>query len=488
MGVVISSLRTQRVLQSVSWVTNYIVDPFPASSERSIHAASTWPSVTPPVILGSAMFRVVQAAIVTIALVISMRPASSQQEPASQLRVYLDCPACDFDFMRTEVAYVDWMRDRADADLHILARSQVTGSGGRLHTLDFIGLRRHAGKGDTLTYSGGRDDTPDITRRGLARTVKIGLMRYIADTPIAEQIRIEIPQASADARTAVIGTAQRDPWNAWVFSVGGSGIANGESSRNQTSISANLGANRTTARWKTNYSLRGSYGRQSFTYDIAGGARDTTVVSITKSYSLSTLMVRSVNGHASVGMRANAGTSTFGNTELFMNLEPAFELNFFPYAESTRRQLVLRYGVGVLSQSYREETVFYRTEETRAVHSISGSLSTRQPWGNLSFGIDGQQFLHDRSLYNTVFSGGTSVNIARGLSLSFSGNYALVRDQISLPRRNLTPEEVLLRQRQVATSYRYFTSMGFSYRFGSAVQNIVNPRFGSSGGGTVIIM
>ena len=54
-------------------------------------------------------------------------PAQARQETEAPLRVYLECSACDFDFVRTEVAYVDWMRDRADADLHVLARNQNTG-------------------------------------------------------------------------------------------------------------------------------------------------------------------------------------------------------------------------------------------------------------------------------------------------------------------------------------------------------------------------
>ena len=40
-----------------------------------------------------------------------------------------------------------------------------------------------------------------------------------------------------------------------------------------------------------------------------------------------------------------------------------------------------------------------------------------------------------------------------------------------------TTEEILLRLRQLATDYSYYTSVGFSYRFGSAFNNVVNPRF-----------
>ena len=70
------------------------------------------------------------------------------QTPAqdSALRVFLDCPNtyCDFDYYRTEITFVNWVRDRQFADLHLLITSQGTG-GGAEHTLAFIGLRRFAG-------------------------------------------------------------------------------------------------------------------------------------------------------------------------------------------------------------------------------------------------------------------------------------------------------------------------------------------------------
>ncbi len=42
-----------------------------------------------------------------------------------------------------------------------------------------------------------------------------------------------------------------------------------------------------------------------------------------------------------------------------------------------------------------------------------------------------------------------------------------------------------LRRRQLETSYTYRVSGGFTYRFGSIFNNVVNPRFGG-GGGTFI--
>jgi hypothetical protein len=131
----------------------------------------------------------------------------------------------------------------------------------------------------------------------------------------------------------------------------------------------------------------------------------------------------------------------------------------------------------VTSQRYREETIYSLMEETRGTHSLSISYSTRQPWGQVSSSLSGRQYLHDTGLFNASLTTSASVNIIRGLSLSVTGQYSMVRDQLNLPKRNLSPEEILLRQRAVATNYRYLMSTSLSYRFGSSVLSVVNPRF-----------
>ncbi|MBA2671194.1 MAG: hypothetical protein H0U67_12545, partial [Gemmatimonadetes bacterium] len=56
----------------------------------------------------------------------SQTPESATQDA---LRIFLDCngPGCDFDFFRTEITFVDYVRDRADADVHVLVTTQGTG-------------------------------------------------------------------------------------------------------------------------------------------------------------------------------------------------------------------------------------------------------------------------------------------------------------------------------------------------------------------------
>ena len=76
-----------------------------------------------------------------------------------------------------------------------------------------------------------------------------------------------------------------------------------------------------------------------------------------------------------------------------------------------------------------------------------------------------------------------SIRITRGLEVEVDGRASRIRDQISLPRRDATPEEVLLRLRELRSGYDLQFQFGLSYRFGSIFNNIVNPRFGGNGGG-----
>ena len=72
--------------------------------------------------------------------------------------------------------------------------------------------------------------------------------------------------------------------------------------------------------------------------------------------------------------------------------------------------------------------------------------------------------------------------VFRGLSFDFFSFVSLIHDQLSIQKAGATEQEVLLRRRQLATSYSYAGFVGLRYTFGSKFANVVNPRFGSGGG------
>jgi hypothetical protein len=77
----------------------------------------------------------------------------------------------------------------------------------------------------------------------------------------------------------------------------------------------------------------------------------------------------------------------------------------------------------------------------------------------------------------TTLLANLSVRLTRHLSVNGSGSYSRIRDQFTLEKGEATEEEVLLRQRQLATGHRYSVGVGFAFSFGALSNATVNPRF-----------
>ncbi|MEK9136323.1 MAG: hypothetical protein AAB393_04315, partial [Bacteroidota bacterium] len=99
-------------------------------------------------------------------LATSFRPTLCQSPPDSTsgdrdkaIRVYLDCSGCDREHVKSEITFVNYVRDRHDAQVHILITTQRTGSGGREYTHTFIGQQEFTGKDDTLKFVSKESDT-----------------------------------------------------------------------------------------------------------------------------------------------------------------------------------------------------------------------------------------------------------------------------------------------------------------------------------------
>jgi hypothetical protein len=406
-------------------------------------------------------------------------PAAAQEPaapavPRDAVRVFLDCPSCDDQYMRTEITFVDYVRDRTAADVHVLVTTQGTGGGGIEYTLQFIGLGRLNGIDNSLTYTAPQTATPDERRRGLASILKLGLVRYVADTSVAPRLSVRFDDAEPGRSPPA---AARDPWNFWVFRIGGSGGFDGEQLTAQRTVSVNFSANRTTVNWKINMSGFGNYRLQRF--DLEEGE---VLRAIRRSYDGRALVAKSLTPHWSVGATGAVSASTFTNYDLRTRISPAIEYNIFPYGESTRRILSLLYSVGVQTADYTEETIYSKLKETLADHQFEVSMGLRQPWGTASGSFELAHYLNRSGAFRVSAFGGTDVRLFKGFSLSLDGGISRRRDQLSLRRGEASTEEILIRQRELATDYSYEFGFGLSYSFGSIFNSVVNPRFRSAGG------
>lgn len=392
-------------------------------------------------------------------------PVSNEDLKKNAPKVFVDCRRCDRDFIRTEITFVNYVRDRLDADVHVLITTQRTGSGGREYTMEFIGRRNFAHIGHKLIHVTDRTATRDEVREGMVEVLKKGLFPYVMQSPIAKHIRIVFDRELEP-------TAVEDNWNFWVFHVGLDGYLNGEESRQFRSIRGNISANRVTPEMKLRLGLSGEFNEDSFEID------GENIVSTSSEKEIRGMYVKSISDHWSAGGWTEVESETYSNMDLQFNIAPAVEYNLFPYYESTRRQLRFLYRLNFYFNNYNEVTIFDKTSENLLGQSLRVTLEVRQPWGNATVSLRGAHYFHDFSKYRVSMWGHLSFRILRGLNLDMWGGYSRIHDQLNLPKGDASIDEVLLRRRELATGYDYSISIGLSYTFGSVFSNVVNPRFG----------
>jgi hypothetical protein len=431
--------------------------------------------------------RTLRAAALSIIAATAMQAQEPTAPPqrAGALRVFLDCDFCDFDFVRTEMPWVAYVRDRADADIHVLVTRIGTGAGGSQYTVNLVGLATFAGRSDTLQYVTQPTDVDDAVRTGLIRTIQLGLAPYVARTPLATRFRLAFDAPDEDEEDRLRRPGERDPWNAWVFEVSADGSVEREESVNDRQLDASLEARRITDRWKFGFAADAEFLRTLFEVEVEvepDSVEEITVTRLLENYSAGGVLVKSLGPHWGVGAEAAVSSSTFRNTKLAIRAAPAIEYSLWPYDEASRRQLTFQYSLGVSAFDYREETIFGKFRETRPTQAFIVGYDVVQPWGRGDASLESSGFLDDVTQYRVEFDGDIEIRLFRGFSLEIGGSAALIRDQLALVKRDASEHDILLRLRELRTDYRYDMSVGFSYTFGSIFNSVVNPRFGGGPG------
>lgn len=405
-------------------------------------------------------------------LAVAAEPVQQSATPgpgAVPLKAFLDCQRCFQEFLRAEVTFVDYVRERSEADVHVLISTVETGSGGREYTMAFIGLQALAGREHTLRTVTASTDSDDTIRRQLANALRLGLLTQVAAERVPSHLGISVelePSGSAPTR-------QHDKWNHWVFSVRGAASFEGEESSRQTQLGASVSADRITPTWKVTLGADVDHETEEFDLD-----EDDPVKVSRRERDLDWLVARALGEHWSVGGIGEVSSSTFDNITLSVAAAPAVEYNVFPYSAYTRRQLRALYAIGLEGRRYREPTLFGKTSETLPTHALSLTFEQRERWGSLEARTEWSQFLHDPDKSRFEVDAEVALRVTRGLSVGMELSASRIRDQLSLPARGASPEEVLLRIRRLRTGYEYNVGVSVTYAFGSIFSSVINPRFG----------
>jgi len=397
---------------------------------------------------------------------------ASQQDTIRKdaLNVYIEAS----DYIKKEIPYINYVRDLKDADVYIISTNQRTGAGGMEYTYFIHGQKKFEGMIDTVAVFSSPDDTEDIIRQKQVNALKMGLMRYIQKTPMAEYINISFLKPLSES-------VSTDKWNNWVFRVSVNGYFTGEKSYQNKYLNSSVSANRVTSDWKIN--LNGTYYYSVSIYDISG----VKYSSDNRSKYINALVVRSLSDHWSIGGSFSVGSSSYNNQKFYTTLMPGIEYDIYPYSQSTRRQLRLLYRVGFNPVIYYDTTIYEKTKDNLWNHSLTAAFQAVQKWGSVNISFVYSNYLHDWLKNNLSLDGELDLRIAKGLSLNIGGGVSLIHDQLSLVKGQASTEEILTRRRQLETQYQFFTMFGLSYTFGSIYNNVVNPRFGSNRGNYIIM-
>jgi hypothetical protein len=400
------------------------------------------------------------------ALTASAQVSSGSADPTTRLPVvFIEGLGLERSALQAEIPFIDLVADPARAQVRVSIEPGADGS-----IIRFLGQAEFQNKNEALTCRRDAGEPAEAFQNKVIQTIKLGLMRYVSKTPAAGRINVRLLDV-------VKPTAVVDPWNFWVFSAGVDAFLNGEQSYKSEMWMGNLSASRVTPQWKIRFGWNGNYQVNAYSLE------DFQYRSASDGESFNGLVVRSLGEHWSAGTQFQILASTFNNTRWSLIPRAAVEFDLFPYSESTKKQLRFLYSVGPTFVRYLEETIYDQTRETLFSESLTTALDLQQPWGSISTSLSGSHYFGHADEYRVELNAGLSIRLFQGMSFNIQGSGSRIHDQLALPKGGATYEEIVLQRKQLATSFQYYFSVGFSYSFGSIFSNVINPRFGSGSSG-----
>ncbi len=384
---------------------------------------------------------------------------------SAALKVNLDCNFCDHDYIRQEINYVDYVRDQGDADVHIFFVRNATGSGGRVYEISFFGKNDFEDSFYKLELTTGTLDSPDEIRAKIKETIAAGLVPYLYNSKSGYDISVsnEVSSLSENEQEVPV----KDPWNYWVFEISAAADFEWESQEKNIEYEYNLEADRITDKYRFSHDLYSETNNKTI--------QDTINIKVTRSYYAGRL-IKSLNENWSAGVFTRLESNSFRNIDLMSRSTLAIEYNVFPWSELSKKQFTINYHIGYLYQKYTTLTIFDKGEDLIPIHSVRAEVRFNQPWGTIFNRLEYAQFIDNAERKNLDWEFNVNVRLFKGLAARVSGGYEIVRDQVNLAKGETTFEDIITKQREVATAFDAYLRVGFSYTFGSIFNNAVNQR------------
>ena len=394
--------------------------------------------------------------------------ANCQSKPANkEIKFFLDCYRCDFDFVRQELEFVSFVRDPNLADVHILSSSSRTGSGGYKYFLNFIGMKQLDNQNLEYEYISEQSATSDEIRKGLLKLIKTGVLHYYSISGILEQIDIKLGTQENTVSNEIV----EDPWKLWIFRIGSGFDFQKEESQNEFAYDIEMRIEKVTENWKTRIEADHEIFEENY---IDDGER---IVNQQKHTEALANYVKSLSPRWSAGLFGTFEAATYRNIKNSTQWSAGIEYNIFPWDVSNRKVFTFGYKAGFETYNYNEITIYDKISENLLYESIGMNLELVQPCGRVETRLEGRHYFHDFSINRLIFSSDISIRLNKSFSVYTEFFGQVIHDQLYLPKGDASLEDVLLKRRKLATTYELGGEIGLRFTFGSMYNNVVNERF-----------
>jgi len=390
----------------------------------------------------------------------------SYQKRDDKIRVFVEGIRLDMDYIRRRMRFVDFVKEPAVADVHIIISNRVTGSGGQVYSLMFNNLAFENMSDYTVSATTLSSDTSEEQRKKITDALALGIMPFVNQTKASEQLTFKYNGTQEDMNGANV----EDPWNNWTFRGDVSGNTNLQESRKILNYSFNARGDKVTEEWKLRNNARRAVNIKKYTSDGEEYKSENTTTYASSS------VVKSINSKWSAGTFTSYYNSNYQNTVYSLSIKPAVEYNIFPWDISDRKVFTIAYYIGPLWKKYYEETIYDKLKESLWEQSLRLDLQLVQTWGEIQAGLNATNYLHDWSKNRITLDTDLSVRIIRGLSVRMGFKVENIHDQIYLAKGDVSLEDILLNKVQLPSSFEVGADFGLRVQFGSIYNNIVNNR------------
>jgi hypothetical protein len=396
----------------------------------------------------------------------------AQDSTQVKLKVFVEGNIPDFNYLRNNIRFVDFVNDRFSSDVHIIVTNKGTGGGGEHYYISFTPVTIHFVDKLMLNCITSYQDSQDDVRYKFTETIKTGLLVFANEKQLYYQVKVGDDISVDNGR--FLNSTTPDKWDNWVFNIGLDGGFDSEEQETEYSYTVALEANRITdmLRIRNDY----EYEREDKFITKYEGTTERKIHVFNREQEFRSRITYSLSSHWSAGIILEGNQTSYRNIESNAMANPAIEYNFYPWQQVDRHLFTIAYYVGPSYYNYYEPTIFNKTDELLWAESLLVELEKVEEWGELELSLEASHYLPDFTYFSLQFGAELSVKIAKGLSLELGFEAERVNNQLYLPASELSDEELLLNVRKLPTAFEISGDIGIRFQFGSIYNNIVNQR------------